>query len=62
MEGSITIAQEHAGGVGTIASSTTICYDDVEFTVSVHIAQGHEAWVSSRGEGLLALEAAIAIA
>ena len=42
MKGAIAIAQEYAGVVGII-----ICSDDVEFTIVVHIAQGHRVWISS---------------
>ncbi len=57
LKGAIAIAQEHAGIGGM-----TIRGDDIKFTIAVHIAQGHGAWSSSRGEGGLSLKGAIAIA
>ena len=57
MKGTIAIAQEHADGIGTLISG-----DDIEFTITVHIAQGHGAWKRFRCKGGLSLKGAIAIA
>ncbi|WP_341880882.1 hypothetical protein [Synechococcus sp. UW140] len=48
LKGAIAVAQEHTGAVGA-----KIRGDDIEFTISVHITQGHREWCSFRSEGLL---------